>query len=68
MSLSTLYLIKKAIRDDWKIKDESKRSKETQCQLYHSSICHQHFGTYSGIYLCKPYIKHVAYKVYVETV
>ena len=68
MLLSTIYLIKKAIRDDRKIKDESKQSKETQCQLHHSSICHQHFGTYSGIYLCKPYIKVVTYKVYVETV
>ena len=33
MILSTIYLIKKAIRDDQKIKDESKQSKETQMSV-----------------------------------
>ena len=44
MLLSTIYLIKKAIRDDRKIKDESKQSKETQMSvtpfIYLSSFWH----------------------------
>ena len=51
-----------------RLKMKVSKVKKLKCQLHHSSICHQHFGTYSGIYLCKPYIKVVAYKVYVEIV